>query len=194
MVDFPKDEIKRKLFHILTLIYVIAYWFLPKNTVLIGLLIAIIIVLLGEFFRAKNEKFNVFILKVLGGVHRESETHKFSGLFWTLSGAFLAILLFPKKEFVLASFLYLAFGDAFAALFGRTYGKHKIYAGKTLEGSIACFLVCFIIGLIILPSWQFALTGALIATFIETIPWPLNDNFWMQIINAGILTYIARFF
>ncbi len=72
MLGFPKDEIKRKTFHILTLIYVAAYWFLPKTVVLVGLLIAVIIVMLGEFIRARNEKFNVFIVKVLGGVHRES--------------------------------------------------------------------------------------------------------------------------
>jgi len=203
MLGFPKDEIKRKTFHILSLIYVIAFWFLPRNVVLIGFLIAIAIVLIGEFIRSKNEKFNVFILKILGGVHRESETHKISGLPWTLSGAFLAILLFPNKLFVLASFLYLAFGDACAALFGKAYGKHKIYAGKSLEGTFSCFCACLIVGLaIFLPSSQFtiasgllfAVIGALIAAFIETIPWPLNDNFWMQIINAGILTYIARFF
>lgn len=192
MLGFPKDEIKRKTFHILTLIYVAAYWFLPTNIVLTGLLIAIIIVLLGEFIRAKNEKFNVFILKVLGGVHRKSEEHKISGLPWTLAGAFFAILLFDDKLLVTASFLYLAFGDALAALFGKAYGKHKIYAGKSLEGSIACFIACLIIGLIILPSWQIAVLGALIATFIETIPWPLNDNFWMQILNAGVLTLLSK--
>ena len=203
MLGFPKDEIKRKTFHILSLIYVIAFWFLPRNVVLIGFLIAIVIVLIGEFVRAKNEKFNVFILKVLGGVHRATEVHKISGLPWTLSGAFLTILLFPNKIFVLASFLYLSFGDACAALFGKTYGKHKIYAGKSLEGTFACFCACLIVGLVIFLSsgqftftngFLFAIVGALIAAFIETIPWPLNDNFWMQIINAGILTYISSFF
>ena len=61
MLGFPKDEIKRKIFHILTLIYVAAYWFLPKNIVLLGIFIAIIVVLIGEFIRARNEKFNIFI-------------------------------------------------------------------------------------------------------------------------------------
>ena len=149
MLGFAKDELKRKAFHILSLIYVIAFWFLPRNIVLIGFLIAIAIVLVGEFIRSKNEKFNIFILKILGGVHRESETHKISGLPWTLLGAFLTILLFENKIFVLVSFLYLAFGDACAALFGRTYGKHKIYAGKSLEGTVACFCSCLIIGLIV---------------------------------------------
>lgn len=194
MVCFPEDEIKRKVFHILTLIYVVAFWYLPKTFVLTALFIAIIVVLIGEFIRSKNEKFNIFILKILGGVHRKSEEHKISGLPWTLSGAFLTIFLFEDKTFVLASFLYLAFGDAVAALCGKAFGKHKIYAGKSLEGSIACFIACFIVGLFVLSSWQFALAGALIAAFIETIPWPLSDNFWMQILNAGILTYIARFF
>jgi hypothetical protein len=41
-----------------------------------------IAVLAGEIIRAKNEKFNIFILKILGGVHRESETHKISGVPW----------------------------------------------------------------------------------------------------------------
>ncbi len=194
MVCIPKDEIKRKTFHILTLIYVAAFWFLPKNIVMAGLFTAVVIVITGEIIRFKNEKFNIFILKILGGVHRQSEEHRMSGLAWTLLGALLTIFLFENKTYVLTSFLYLAFGDAFAALFGKTFGRHKIYAGKSLEGSTACFAVCFIIGLLVLPSWQFALAGALIAAFIETIPWPLNDNFWMQVLNAGILTYIGGFF
>lgn len=191
MINFPIDEIKRKTFHILTLLYVIAYWYLPINTVLYWLFAIIITVLIGELIRLKNERFNVFILKISGGVHREFETNKISGLAWTLSGAFFTIILFQDKTMVITSFLYLAFGDAVAALVGKACGKHKIYAGKSLEGSFACLVVCFIIGLIILPTWQFALIGALIATFIETIPWPLNDNFWMQIINAGILTLLS---
>ncbi|MDD5020591.1 MAG: hypothetical protein PHR82_00450 [Endomicrobiaceae bacterium] len=191
MLNFPTDEIKRKTFHILTLLYVIAYWYLPLNTVLSAMFAIILFVFAAEVVRAKNEKFNIFILKILGGSHRESETHKISGLPWTLAGAFFAMILFQDKTMVLTSFLYLAFGDAVAALVGKACGKHKIYAGKSLEGSFACLVVCFIIGLIILPTWQFALVGALFATFIETIPWPLNDNFWMQIINAGILTFLS---
>lgn len=189
---FPADEIKRKTFHILTLLYVVAYWYMPSHIVMWSLFFIILIVLAGELIRAKNEKFNIFILKILGGVHRESETHKISGLPWTLSGALLTMLFFQDKMIVVTSFLYLAFGDALAALVGKTYGKHKIYGGKSLEGSFACFTVCFIIGFVILPTWQFAFIGALIATLIESIPWPLNDNFWMQIINAGALALLSR--
>lgn len=187
-----RDEIKRKTFHILTLLYVLDYWYMPLDIVLWSMFILILAVLAGEIIRAKNESVNVFILKILGGVHRESETHKISGLPWTLSGAFFTMFLFENKNFVLASFLYLAFGDAVAALAGKAWGKHKIYAGKSLEGSLACFIVCFIAGLFLLPTWQFALIGAVAATVIESIPWPLNDNFWMQILNAAVLTFFYK--
>ena len=36
------------------------------------------------------------------------------------------------------------------------------------------------------------LAGALAATFIEIIPWPLNDNFWMPLISASVLSLLSR--
>lgn len=185
------EEFKRKSFHLLSLIYVLAYWVLPKTAVLWGLGIFIVIVASAEIIRLKNQVFNKCLLGVLGGVHRESEINKVSGLPWTISGSFLTILLFNNKNIVMASFLYLAFGDAFAAIVGRKFGKHKILFGKSLEGSLSCFFVCFLTGLIFL-NWQYAAAGALIATIVELIPWPLNDNFWMPLISSAMLTFILK--
>jgi dolichol kinase len=190
MVGIPKDEIKRKGFHLLSLIYVFGYWYLPKNIVLSGLGISITVVALLEYLRFKIPKFNDFFKNNFKGFYRPEEAEKISGLIWTLSGAFIAILFFQNKSIVFASLLYLAFGDVAAALVGRTIGKHKIFTGKSLEGSLACFKVCFIIGLFLF-NMKFALVAAIIATLIEAIPWKLNDNFWMQIINAGLLTAIS---
>ena len=91
---------------------------------------------------------------------------------------------------VMASFLYLAFGDSLAALAGRTFGKHKLPAGKSLEGTMACFAACFAAGLFLF-NWKFALAGAVIAAAVEAVPWPINDNFWMQILNAFFLTLLG---
>ena len=92
-----------------------------------------------------------------------------------------------------ASLLYLALGDASAALVGKRIGKRKIFWEKTLEGSLACFLVCFIIGLFFFKL-PLALAGALAAAIIELFPWALNDNFWMPIIAAFVLSRISPFF
>lgn len=193
MISFPQDEIKRKLFHFSIIFYIAAYYFLPKSTVIIGLIVLIAIAGTVEVVRAHNHKFNALMLKMFSGIYRKSEEHQVTGIVWTLIGAVITIIVFDDKSCVIASFFYLALGDSAAALVGRSIGKHKIYGGKSLEGSFACFIVCLIAGLFIFDSWQLALAGGLIATFVESIPWPLSDNLWMQIVNAGALTAVKMF-
>lgn len=193
MVHLPLDEIKRKSFHLLILLYILAYWLLPRPVVLWGFGILITIVIAGELVRLRRPAFNAWLLDTLGGIHREEETKNLSGLPWTLSGSFLTMLLFPNKTIVLISFFYLAFGDAVAALIGKRFGRHRTLWGKTLEGSAACFVACLLIGIFFLP-WQTAVLGALCATVIELVPWPLNDNFWMPLFSAFALTMLLPLF
>lgn len=191
MVLFHADEIRRKIFHMLIVIYIVAYWYLPKIFVLQALLFVIVLVAIGEAIRLNTPAINQWLLDFLGGVHRKEEANQISGLLWTISGSFFTMLIFPDKRVVMVSLLYLAFGDAFAALIGRHHGKNKIIKNKTIEGSLACFVVCLIIGLFFL-DWRLAVWGALLATSIEIIPWPLNDNFWMPLISAIVLTFFSR--
>lgn len=190
----PHDEIKRKSFHLLSLLYILAFWLLPRQMVLTGLGILIAVVFLAEVLRLRIPAFNEKLLYMLGGVHRDEEVNALSGLPWTLFGSFLTILLFPNRTIVLISFLYLAFGDAFAALVGKRLGRHKILGGeKSVEGSLGCFIACFVISLFFF-NWPFALLAAFLATIVEFIPWPLNDNFWMPLVSASFLTLLAPLF
>ena len=193
MSFIPQDEIKRKMFHLLMILYIVAYYYLPERTVLIILGTFTVFCAIIEIVRYYNDKFNFFLLRTFSGIYRKSEEYKVAGILWTLIGAIITIVLFENRSCVLASFLFLALGDSAAALFGKAIGRHKIYAGKTLEGSLACFVVCVVVGFIIFQSWQIALIGALIATFIESIPWPLSDNLWMQVANAGVLTALTKY-
>ena len=194
MGGVPIDEVKRKGFHLLSLIYVIGYLWFPVGAILWALGITILIVGILEIIRFSIPACNQFFCENFKGFYRPEEATKVSGLLGTLSGAFLAILIFDlifqQKAMVFASFLYLSFGDAVAALVGRSIGKHKMSSGKSWEGSAACFIACLICGLFIF-NWKFALAGAFIATAVEAIPWRINDNFWMQIINAGLLTALS---
>ncbi|MBN1822921.1 MAG: hypothetical protein JW803_01230 [Endomicrobiales bacterium] len=189
---FSEDEIKRKAFHLLTLIYVTVYWFAPRWFTLWGMGVAIAITLILETLRLRFPEFNRKLLGFLGGVHRGGEVDRMSGLAWTLSGAFLTMLLFGDRNIVTASMLYTALGDAFAALVGRSYGRIRFVWGKTLEGSAACFVVCLAIGFAFL-DWRLAVFGAFVATLAELVPWPLNDNFWLPGISALSLTLFAAF-
>ncbi|MDR1720956.1 MAG: hypothetical protein LBR09_00970 [Endomicrobium sp.] len=190
MVNFPEDEVKRKIFHLFSLIYIFGYWYLSKTTVIYGLVTAMCVVIFFEYLRFKNTRFNDFFKRNFKGFYRSEEAGKMSGLIATLSGALLAILVFHNKYMVFVSFLYFAFGDSAAALVGKAFGRHKIFRGKSLEGSLACLLVCFISGIFIF-NWEFALIGAVVATIVEAVPWKIGDNFWMQIINAGFLSFLS---
>jgi dolichol kinase len=194
MAFFPEDEVKRKLFHLLTLGYILGYLFLPRAFVLWTMGLLTLGVIVTEFVRLRVPSINTWILNVLGGVHRPEEENKVSGLPFTFSGSFLTMLLFVDTRIVVTSLLYLAFGDTMAALIGRGLGKKKIMNGKkTFEGSLACFFVCFFLGLFSF-NWQTAFMGALIATLIELAPWPLNDNFWVPLVSAASLTLLVPLF
>lgn len=192
MGPFPKDEIKRKAFHLLSLLFIGAYWWLPLPVVLWCMGILIVIVGAGEIARLKVPGFDGWILGLLGGVHRGHEVGAVSGLPWTLSGSFLTMLLIPDRNIVMAALLYMALGDAAAALFGKAYGRTRLPGGKTLEGSVACCIVCFLVGWYFLGA-PLAIVGALIATLVEFVPWPLNDNLFMPLISAGALMALLRF-
>jgi dolichol kinase len=189
MEIFPRDEIKRKAFHLLTMIYIATYWFFPRYITLWGMGIAIIIVTVAEMLRLREPEFNRWLLNALGGVHREDEVGKVSVLLWTLSGSLFTMYFFNNRHIVIVSLLYLALGDAIAAVIGKHIGRTRIFNGKTLEGSLACFAICFAIGLIFLDP-RVALIGAILAAIIEVMPWPLNDNFWMPPVSAALLTML----
>jgi dolichol kinase len=186
-----KDELKRKGFHQLLLLYAFGYLYLPKNVVVYGLISAIAIVAGLEFLRFHYPPFNEFFKRNFKGFYRPEEAAKVSGLLGTLMGGLAAILLFSQKEMVFASFLYLAFGDAAAAIVGKTLGRHKIVFAKSLEGTLACFAACLIAGLFLF-NLKFALIGAAIAAIVELLPWKINDNFWMQIVNAALLILLSK--
>ncbi|GHT41973.1 hypothetical protein AGMMS49921_06100 [Endomicrobiia bacterium] len=112
MFSISKDEIKRNGFHLLSMVYVFGYWYLPKNFVILGLIVAIIIVVLLEYGRFKVSAFNYFFKNNFKGFYRFDEADKISAVIWTLLGALIAILMFSNKYMVFASFLYLSFGDA----------------------------------------------------------------------------------
>lgn len=179
--------------HFLILIYPVIYNTLPLKIVLSfagGLVVADIIV---ESFRFVYPSFNAFTLKVFHGYYREAESKNISTLIWTFSGAFLTMFLFSNKNIVTASLLYMVFGDSLACLFGVRFGKTKIMDCKTLEGSFACFVVCFVCGIFFLP-WPLAILGAFVATIMELLPLPLNDNFWVPVSSGLFLTLLSRLF
>jgi len=61
---------------------------------------------------------------------------------------------------------------------------------KSIEGSLACFVSCLLVGLLILNPLM-AISGALAATFAEGYLIKVNDNLSIPIISGIILTLVS---
>ncbi|MDI6641034.1 MAG: hypothetical protein QME68_01815 [Elusimicrobiota bacterium] len=185
------SETKRKLFHLLTILYPIFYNIWPKNLTIIVAGSLILLDIIVESLRIAFPTVNKIILKPLKGIYRDSETYNISTLIWTFTGAFLTIFIFfDDRTIVTPALLYMVFGDWAAGLVGAHRGRIKI-GYKSLEGSITCFIVCFICGIFFLPL-PVAILCALVATIVELLPLPLNDNFWMPLISAFAIRFFKK--
>jgi dolichol kinase len=92
-------------------------------------------------------------------------------------GAFLSILFFPLPAASIAIYA-LAFGDGFASLIGKFFGIHRplIMVGKSIEGSLACFIAVFVAAFNVSDSVKTALAAAVTATLAEALPLEDYDN------------------
>ena len=106
---------------------------------------------------------------------REYERIKFTGATISFISCFFLILIF-EKNIAIYSMLILCISDALAALVGKKWGRNKIY-NKSFEGSLAFFLISILIGIFFLDIKLIGLFFlSIIATIVELIPSPINDN------------------
>lgn len=92
-------------------------------------------------------------------------------------GAMLALLLYPDPAASIAIYA-LAFGDGFASLVGKLFGRirPRLLMGKSLEGSAACFLAVFFFAYRVSSEFRLAVFAAATATLVEALPLEDYDN------------------
>jgi dolichol kinase len=92
-------------------------------------------------------------------------------------GALLALLLYPSPAASIAIYA-LAFGDGFASLVGKFFGKIRpaFLFGKSVEGSLACFIAVFFAAYRVSYSVPAAFITALTAMLVEALPLEDYDN------------------
>jgi len=178
-------EIRRKAIHLSFILVPLIYLYdiLPKRFIVRGLLAAVLVSLVFELVRMHDARVRLLLSRFFRDLVRRHESKQLLGSTYLLIAAVLTIELF-SKEVAVASLGALVLGDSAAALVGKTMGRVRIL-GKTLEGSIACFVVSFLFawGVVGLPAWM-AACGALTATLFELLPVPLDDNFRIPL-SAG---------
>ena len=185
-----KRELQRKAVHVTSVLIVISYYFLPKEAILLPMTLFLILFLEVEFIRLDLKLKLPFFHKL----YRENEKDRLSGNVFFLMGAIIAISVF-YKEIAIAAILMTTIGDAFAAIFGKRFGKTWIpkLKDRAVEGCMAEFMVDLLIGFVFLHSWLVILVMAGTATIVETVINKIDDNLLIPLFsgfNAQILTYM----
>jgi len=185
------SEIKRKLFHLLGLLYVAGIYFLPRP-IFIGIMVFVLLAqILFELVRLKTPAFNTWLHTNFGDLFREEEAGQFSGMAWMAGGVLATGLLLKPPLLGATVILFLIFGDGVASLVGKKVGGPRWpRSKKTFAGSSACFLACVAVGLLMLfpeYAWRGIVVSALAVTVFEVGYIPLNDNFLVPLVASLVM-------
>jgi dolichol kinase len=180
------SELKRKSIHLASIVLPIGFYLSPEAWAPYwkrGLLALVIVALAIEVVRLHHPGMRSLFRYFFGELLRGHEEASLLGSTYHLIACLLTIHLFSKPVAVLA-LGFLIVGDTFAAIVGKWVGKIRIF-GKTLEGAVAMFAICFGMSFL-LPDFPvpIGLLGAGVATVFELLPIPLDDNFRVPL-SAG---------
>lgn len=195
-----KREILRKLLHLIfgtfILLIIISFGIEQSFRIIWMLILAGVMVCLAI---KRGTKLPI-IQKILSLVEREHEQY-FPGhaLILLFLSAHILLYFFPNSpKIILASISVQVFADTASALIGKKFGKHYLIKNmksmdspqikqKTLEGSIAFFIIATICLSFFFPLEQIILP-AIIATLVELLP--LNDNLTIPLSTAIALKFL----
>lgn len=140
--------------------------------VLVGAAIAI------DLVRIHDRRVGRFFREFFGELLREHESFNLLGSTYLLLASLLAIEVFPQPM-AAAAIGFTVLGDAWAAIVGRAWGRTRFF-GKTLEGALAGLVACLAwasyLALTGHLPWNVVVAGALVASLVELLPIPLDDN------------------
>jgi len=171
-----KTELFRKSIHVLVA-FVPALATINIQITQLFLASAVIIYSLSELMRMNGRQV-ILISGITAAASRERDKGCLVlGPVTLAVGAMLALMLYPLKAAEIAIYA-LAFGDSAASLIGKLFGRIVLpgFGKKTLEGTLACFTVVFIITMVISSNIRAAFIIASAATLIELIPIKDLDN------------------
>jgi len=170
-------EIKRKIIHSFSVVYILIYYYVAKyfshKTALLCLLFIFILLLFIEFVKIRYRK----KIPLFEPIYREKEKYRISGSVYLVLGVIITFSVFDF-EIAVVSLLMMIFGDMAATLVGMSLGKHwtRNIPGVAWEGIIAEFIVDVLVGFLFLKNAIAILAMALTATFIEAVLNSTDDN------------------
>ena len=196
-------HLARRLWHFCGVLFILLlYGLVPAEKASLTATVMLVIVAAIDICRLKIPSMNQTLTWLFKPFMRESERHRLAGVTFMMIGVTIIIAFFPRPV-VYLTLLCLATADPLASYFGVRYGRDKLIGEKSLQGSIAAFVACFVLSVfyfywmdimrerLIIVGLLAGLTGA----FSELVPvGPLDDNLVFPVLNATLLTGIFYLF
>lgn len=175
----------RNVFHMIgatTVLFVIHL--LPNRASLIAMAASVTLPAWAvEYARRSNPRLNDWMMWLFGPVAHAHERFRANSATWYATAMTVLALVAPVPAAMLGVAV-LGFGDPFAAIIGRRFGRTPIVAGRTLEGSLAFVLFAWLAGIaMLLRFWPdepnrviVALVAAVCGALAELFSGDLDDN------------------
>jgi len=150
--------------------------------------------LIFDLIRLRWPRLNIFFTMMFGMFMRDYEAKRLSGATFMFLGALISMVLYGNHITVL-SMSFLAIGDPLAHFVDYRWGKTKL-GRKTLQGAIACFAGCVIIGLLwyanaLHVSLATIFTGAAAAAIVHLLPVDIDDNLTIPALSGGAMWLLS---
>ena len=186
-----KKELVRKFFHIFfgTLILFIIYLLGTEKSFYLLLAITTIGIVLSYLIKI-GVKIKP-LTTIINYVQRKQEknTPGKAAIMFFLSSIIILFLFQQEKMIIIAILAVQIYADGFAAIFGKKFGKIKIFEKKTWAGTSTFFIISFFC-LIHFFDPIYTLILSLIATIIEVLP--IDDNLGVPL-GLGIVIKLNQF-
>ena len=183
-------EVFRKTIHLSSALTVVfaERWYTPT---VIGIIGISILYCISEFLRMHGHE-----LYLITNITRYASRKRDKGRFvlgpLTLAGGVLAaLLLFPIHTAKIAIFA-LAFGDGFASLVGKRFGKIRLafFKDKTVAGSLTCFAAVFLSTFAVSGNFWKSLVLGIAGAGIEMLPLKDYDNLLIPIAIGFLASFL----
>jgi dolichol kinase len=150
------------------------------------LLLLVVLAIVTDLLRLHEQRFRTFVRKFFGEMIREHEQFNLLGSTYLLLAALLAIEIFSQPV-AAAALGFTVIGDTFAAIVGKAWGRTRIF-NKSLEGFAGGLVACLAWAAFLAATghvpWGVVLTGAVVASTVELLPIPLDDNLGMTLFSG----------
>jgi ceramide glucosyltransferase len=183
-------QIYRKIWHFSFIWVPILYHHgLSSRAAILLSLVAVAFFLVFDLVRLNWERGNEIVYRYLPWLLKEQERRTLNTAIYFALSCLICATFFERRVAALSVAL-LCVGDPAAAIVGTRYGSIRIL-NKSLQGSLACFVVCYGVSLIVFDP-TIAFWAALTATFFELISSRLNDNLSIPIFTGLMVTSLLE--